>query len=226
MKPAKLSDLKRMLRVQKRVPRPLTANTTTKAGKDAVTLTISIFALIISALSAYWTIIRQVDDLRVVISGAPKAIYKDDHTIEFWITNGNLTFTNLGNRSAAVVSALLNIKLPGSNGDKCTEGGNSWLLDVSAVVIKAGDISVQSTRLAKGNDNPILYPVEFRTGENVNIETCMIFNVITPDNTAIEKKVLIREFAVSNVATDKIRDHLDFLPGKPEILVKKWGLAF
>src|SRR5438105_4163957 len=85
------------------------------APKDWITLSVSILALIVSTLTAYWTIVRRVDDLRVVITGSPLLIFeKDIQGINFYLTNGNITFLNLGNRPAAVTRIYLALSPPSS----------------------------------------------------------------------------------------------------------------
>jgi hypothetical protein len=89
------------------------ANGSSKAAitfKDWASLTFSLLALTISAGSAYFSIIRQVDDLRVLIDGV--LIVRPEKgtgniTIE---TDQSLNFANLGNRPIAVpiINILVN----------------------------------------------------------------------------------------------------------------------
>jgi hypothetical protein len=76
-------------------------------AKDWTTLIFSVLALVISAASAYWNIIRQVDDVRVMIEGSPSIGVSGGKIISHF--GPPMTFINLGNRSAAISSVSLSI---------------------------------------------------------------------------------------------------------------------
>jgi hypothetical protein len=47
------------------------------SAKDWFTVVLSLLAFIIAALSAYWNIIRQVDDVRILIGSIPSIRVSD-----------------------------------------------------------------------------------------------------------------------------------------------------
>jgi hypothetical protein len=108
MRPVNIKDLQLLLKThrQSRVAHAPTKNG--MAAKDWITLTISLLAFFISGLSVYWNIIRQVDDLRLLIYGGT---YTDIDPVskKLQIHSGNISlmFINLGNRPVAVTDIFL-----------------------------------------------------------------------------------------------------------------------
>jgi hypothetical protein len=228
MRPITIKDVRQILGARTR-SRLKTASVSSKlVAKDWITITLSVLALTISALSAYWTIIRQVDDIRVIVTGSPFVIFdKEKEVVKFYLTNGNITFTNIGNRSAAIVSAWLELYQPDDAYSKCDERPDSqgWLLETAGVVVKAGDVSVQSTRPTPGIAE-VAFPIKADGATSINVGACIRFYVITPGNTAVESRVFVGEFNVPTTTSGETDHYLNYLPGKPEVLFQKrsWSI--
>jgi hypothetical protein len=117
--------------------------------KDAISLLMALAALVISFVTLYYTTIRQVDDLGVIIRG-PAHVTIDQSTAEFKVEQlkkDALTFVNLGNRSAAINSIKMFAIQPDDKGElrECGEPNSEFepepeTLNVEAIVVKAGEI--------------------------------------------------------------------------------------
>jgi hypothetical protein len=117
-------------------------------AKDWVTGILALLALVVSAATAYYTALRQADDLRVVSSLEPVVIIDDKGKLGI-SGRQEITFINSGNRDIAVTGATLVIfKLAGppSANSQCNEGTQvaSLVYEVEpSILLKAGEIVVK-----------------------------------------------------------------------------------
>jgi hypothetical protein len=111
-------------------------------GKDWVAILVSITALALSALTAYFSFVRQSEELRVFLGEIPLLTKADDGRLQL---EGNLDidFMNTGTRPIIVQSVSLIIGIPEGK-----DGGSKWcglhpyqrdlepLFDVDSFVVK------------------------------------------------------------------------------------------
>ncbi len=168
-------------------------------AKDYVTLTISILALLISGIGAYFAHFRQVDDLRVVLNQPANSDVGLSGDIEMdqsgrkvagsAYANTTLTFMNLGNRQAAIMG--LSVEAKETDTIDLTErdcyrigrvnSGFAGVTSLKPFSIKPGEVLVTQVHM----DKPT--PVTFRLKENdptpvVRVYVCFWFEFLIPDN--------------------------------------------
>jgi hypothetical protein len=113
-----------------------------------------IFALILSAGTMYFNIIRQKDDLRVAF-GVPPEFTLDFDNSQFEVANEQtMTFINSGNRAATVPDIELWIEQSGravSERQQCNEAktGVSMGYIFEPPVVRPGEISIVKVKLNK-----------------------------------------------------------------------------
>jgi hypothetical protein len=78
---------------------------TTKSRRDWIALTVSLVSLLVSGLTAYFNVLLQQDDIRIVVDRMPD-MSRDQKGVMFASNGVQLTLINVGNR-AAVVTKLL-----------------------------------------------------------------------------------------------------------------------
>jgi|SRR6266853_6181578 hypothetical protein len=192
----------------------------TMSVKDWVTLVLSISAFGISAIGLYVNLLRQKDDVRVVIDDIPEVNYLPEEGRDLpWIVipGGPLQFTfiNAGNRTAAVRSASIVIAQSGSARTprlkKCSgEGvddvdGVDW--DVHPFVLKPSDVVVVDLKFKdktfhgmernRDHDTYLIRMVDTqKLRSRYMFAVCLQFTVVTPDNNSetTELPILAIEF--------------------------------
>jgi hypothetical protein len=76
-----------------------------------VSFVISVASFVFSAISTYYGVILQKDDLRVVFSFAPYVVFDDANKGELIVSGGlGAVFINSGNRAAVVIAARLFVR--------------------------------------------------------------------------------------------------------------------
>jgi hypothetical protein len=183
------------------------------SSKDLITVSLSLLALTVSIGTAYWTIIRQLDDMRLVIDGST-AITLDQNTAAVSpfstnvghfadtgslriVTNAVFTFVNLGNRPAAVTSILLWINQPPDEEKRepCEDTGPFiWVrLDIDPFVVKPGEISTQPFTFPKKSSEYFARLSRANLDkEHFLVEFCGTFNVVTPadEKVSVTKQIM------------------------------------
>jgi hypothetical protein len=76
--------------------------TSTISPKDYLAITISLVALAISAFTAYFTVVRQTDDLRVISTEHPHVRFSADKARAYLGGTLSLSFINAGTRPAII----------------------------------------------------------------------------------------------------------------------------
>jgi len=164
-------------------------------AKDWITGILAFLALVVSAATAYYTTIRQADDLRVVSSLEPVVIIDDRGKLGV-SGQQEITFINSGNRDAAVTGVTLVVfKLmgPPSANSQCNEGKQvaSLVYEVEPFIIVPGGIMVKkfdrtlfpqlwmTDNIDSNLKHFVLGDSLFGKGEVVF--TCLRLTVTTPD---------------------------------------------
>jgi hypothetical protein len=86
--------------------------------RDWLSLLFSLLALGISSVTAYWSIIRQIDDVRLMVTRSPSFAFDSDKNQIKIHTEQILTYINLGNRPVAINGIRLWINQPNIDLDK------------------------------------------------------------------------------------------------------------
>jgi hypothetical protein len=163
-------------------------------GKDWGTLAISTLALMVAALTAYFTIVKQQDDLNAIVDGTLNLRANDDvpgkPKIEAW-SNQKITITNSGNRTASIREISLRIASSPQDGD-CFFGSTALPFDMHPTLLKPGDIWTNDLLFYKNTAFPAGYNGAFfdLTGthnENpIRVSACLVFNIVTPGDSPRE----------------------------------------
>jgi len=160
--------------------------------KDWITLTLSVLAFLISVVTAYFNLVRQTDDLRLVISATP-GTFINDNRIE--LSEFTVSLINAGNRNAIVhyIWVLIDQTTEGKAQTNCAQGTEVGV-DGQPLIIKEKEIlpkQIQAVPMA-GGDKPGV-PI---TAENLQrgyfpYEVCLGFFLSTPSETMIYRRVSI-----------------------------------
>lgn len=144
-------------------------------------------ALLVSSTTAYFSVVRQIDDIGLSIRSFPY-MDTDPKTKQIRVQANNLTlaFTNRGNRPAAITAIKLYVIQPNNNGaGECAGSAYDLRMDTPPFVIKAGDIVVQHAKL---KDDITL--INNETGEvNTLVAACLGVDIVTPDNESANKLI-------------------------------------
>jgi hypothetical protein len=164
-------------------------------AKDWITGILAFLALVVSAATAYFTTIRQADDLRVISSLEPVVILDDKARLGV-SGQQQITFINSGNRDAAVTGVTLVVfKLMGSPSanSQCNEGREvaNLAYQVDAFITRPGEILVKKFDRTLFpelwmTDNVDSNLKKFVLGDSIFgkddvVFTCLRLTVTTPD---------------------------------------------
>lgn len=184
--------------------------------KDVLSLSLSLLAFILSIITGYFTVFRQVDDIRLDIPAHAVISWvgKEDELIIF--ARHSLTFINAGNRAAAITSAELYFAV---NQDNCRNIEGSVFIVVPLMfegfalkpnevfttnMTPSGKVHISErykeyrTRLipvdvkVKENDDDIYIPVvkPFEDKKTKQIAVCYKFRISTPLEGIFEPKLI------------------------------------
>jgi hypothetical protein len=171
------------------------------APKDWLTLGISLIALAVSALTAYYNYFRQVDDFRMVLGyELPRVMLGMDRKTILFGGSYVASFINSGNRSIAVTGVKAVVGKGKFPKDPCLIPQSPVPYKLEPFVVKPAEIVVKN-----------LVPEDFSPGHqkvvdmfklNIDweeipeygvLDVCLLVNVVTPDNYADERSVRIFE---------------------------------
>jgi hypothetical protein len=177
------------------------------AFKDRAALLLSALAVVISASVAYFSFLRQSDDLRVIINSLSPTRVEADRSI-MPIEGDELIFINSGNR-AAVVSriGLFTVSLPLEGQETatitikrelCLQHGRLWFeYDTEPLIVRPGEILWKKTQIKPDSTNQELTPFNtrvlrpFQIGEGKAAVICLVFRVSTPDTDNKSSAVIL-----------------------------------
>ena len=128
------------------------ARTSQLNSKDVFTIVVSAAALLISAFTAYFGIIRQSDDLSVVIRGFPIAFRSAPERFFFAQTDSTLSFINLGTRPAVVLGVRTYfIEQKQTHNEDCViddaQAYHIYTTDLKPTVVKSNDVVTASVTI-------------------------------------------------------------------------------
>jgi hypothetical protein len=176
--------------------------------KDALSLSFSIFALLISGVTAYFNLFLQTDDLSVLVEGSTR--YELEAKSRKLVPHPNymMTFVNAGNRAASVSKVYFSIGQSKGDGITAKCGTTKYWDDfrIEPFVVKVGDVvikSVQDAQIRRFDSSDGGW-----SESKVTLLTCVGFSVVAPNSA-------LRLIAVE--VDRKILDVRDGLPVMPEI---------
>jgi hypothetical protein len=173
-------------------------------AKDALTLAISVAALVVSAVTLYFNAIRQVEDLSVLVSDIPTVRVLDKKQMSL---SGEMVFTlvNLGTRPAALLRADILVMAPA--GEKKCQGNLDvgrdigFRTDFVPTIVKGGEIAAKvvkplyQTKNGK-SDTRMTFPPVNKLGEydSTTFEICVEFTLSTPSVTVESIRIYLGDY--------------------------------
>jgi hypothetical protein len=186
--------------------------------KDALSLSFSIFALLISAVTAYFNLFLQTDDLGVLVEGYTKLTFEDKTKKIIPHLDYTMTFVNAGNRAASVSRMYYSIEqLKGEDWtSSCQSAGVSWdIFAVEPFAVKANDLLIQKA-IYKEPGSSFENRNGIWTGDKLTILVCLGFNVVAPNSArkliAIEADRTFLDIRLSQPKMPEINFDRDRLP--------------
>jgi hypothetical protein len=206
--------------------------------KDWVTVSFSALALIISAVSAYFNLVRREDNLSVVIDGFPFVHQVDSDNLAITSEDTTLAFINSGTRSAAVTSVNI-FFLQHDGASRCSETSTGsdgvWFATTfQPVAVKANEVVTQKINIShpfrvdssKRNDKGwylLRLNNENKSKKIVNVEVCYAIFVATPSVATHVEHLSGVEFRLQGQNT--LFDPID--PNRPpKLLLRSSGTIF
>jgi hypothetical protein len=175
-------------------------------GKDWITLTISVLALGASGLTIYFNMIRQRDDLRVVLSSLPKLDVDLDRNLGTLSEDKmTLVFINSGTRPVIILGVEYVV---GAISNPPDEGRDCWgpklFTESEVVVVKEKEIVTKQMRLlpevlttygdrenfrvAKGGK--LTFSTGRQADEDYRAAICLKFSIATPSVSSVSKTII------------------------------------
>jgi hypothetical protein len=197
------------------------------ALKDWVTLSLSLMALLISGVTAYFSIIRQVDDLRVIVEGSA---YEDHDKDEIRVSTKiplTMTFANLGNRPAAVTSMWLWLNQPKTYDERQECFGEQPKIqagfDVQPFIVEGGKIATQIASIKAEKFSVDISEDNHRSPLHYVTESCITFTIITADGNVVRNA---RRIDLSELRMENGNPIWTSWQRKQIILYQKWSNIF
>jgi hypothetical protein len=166
--------------------------------KDWITSTLAVLAIIISAGSAYINLIRQDDDLRMVVQGdlrfRSEPSSNKEPSIGLFPEDQRVTFINLGNRPASITALSLLVTVYDvdkistfdvKKGAMECNGGHLLAYDIEPFTIKASESISKSLQFAKrpdlqSQDGWTRVSIKDFKGEATYFVACIEVSAVTP----------------------------------------------
>jgi hypothetical protein len=181
-----------------------------KPRREWIAITISILALAISGATAFFTIIQQSDDVRLVFPSPPLLPKRADYLLLEKRVGYPLILTNSGNRPVSISSVgLLLIPYEGNLRGVC-EGDHikdaaTFATSVSNLVLKekqiwndwlhvTGPAFEQSSKILNVKDDPwyrIPLKDNLRSKSTMNVEVCLEVDFSTPSVAYSTKRIRV-----------------------------------
>jgi hypothetical protein len=168
--------------------------------KDALTLLISAAALLLSAGTAYFTLIRQTEKLALVVQSLPLRRTFTEQSVDLTTGDGTLVFTNLGTRPITVVSAEMFFE-PAND----CRGWESWNFDVTfrPLIVKPAESLTRTIRptRSRGSASELtegakIFELPFNLAEQKFYNACLRLEMTTPSRARILQIVTLVELSV------------------------------
>jgi hypothetical protein len=206
--------------------------------KDWFTTGFSVLALAISAITAYFSVLRREDNLSVVIGNIPVVHRLDGNTIGVTNSETTLVFLNSGTRPAAIASVRM-FFLQHEGPSKCDrtstgQDGPWFSTTFEPLSVKGNEVATQniaikhpfgSADVQKNDKGFYVFPVsdENKKKEVLHIELCYSFLISTPSVATIGRNISGLEYRleIGRMSYDAIDQ-----TKPPAMLIKKSGTIF
>jgi hypothetical protein len=190
-------------------------------------IAISVFALIVSVGSAYFNIIRELEDFRVVIDGPFSIKSEGLRKVVVAQPHLTLTFANLGNRSIAV--RAIRLRIARCTGRGC-EDPIQWTtlgetrFDVKPFVTEPGKIIVKEIKLE--NETFTAEDPNDNLRENTGMFGALLhFDLITPKVQTVSEGQLVRQILFGR-STLTLGIPIISFPMSTRIIHRRWSTTF
>lgn len=196
-------------------------------------------ALMLSGFSAYFTVIRKADELGVIVRDTP-IVVRTLPTDDLAVINfqQDLSFTNAGNRPAAITNIALLIWTPERKEERCpsdSEPKRSYDYDFQSVVVRPGDIV--TTTLSKFSNDQVYEPTYIGSlvrlmprseyERNAYVVVCLSFRLLTPSNAIERKQILLSANEYVHAAALHASNQKRFVRSDaPHTLIQRRGTIF
>ncbi len=137
--------------------------------KDAITITLSVLAFILSGLAFYFNLLRTTDELSVVAASIPELTMRNDGRMEFSAPELSVVFINSGNRPTAILSFFVSVsqlRPHGLRGEECLDElpreDRTQLYETKFVPLVLGGNQIRTETLSldiKGKDDGLVFPI-------------------------------------------------------------------
>jgi hypothetical protein len=171
--------------------------------KDIVTVILSVIGVALTATAAYFTLIRQTENIGLVVQSIPVGRKFEPTGISFVSRDGMLVFNNSGTRQATILGGELFFAKPGEYGLTCVRGvlwAPIYELAFEPITLKPGEASARPTKIKKAlGDNKLVADGEtllkfpFTLGEKQTAELCVHIELSTPSISRHYASVLVME---------------------------------
>ena len=202
--------------------------------KDWISTILSCLALGVSGFTAYFNILQQTDDVRIVSSSQPIVVFDDKGTLGL-AGQQQITFINSGNRDVAVTDvtlAVMRLNTPPVTNSQCSELRNfqvaNLVYDFEPFIVTPGQIIIKKfdqtsfpqwkTDKVDGSRKFLISPSNVVRGDAV--VTCLRISMTTPDmvvNDVYEPKhyVVVEDFPNADPSPNSLLSD----PNKPYPIV-------
>jgi len=147
--------------------------------KDWMTISLSSMALIVSLNTALFSVVQQVDDVRFAPRGQTiLSLDTKNKQIVIEMNGLGMTFINLGNRPASVISAGVSLALRDEGGLPLDCGRLEWDLSLEPIILKASEMASKDIN----RNEKISYKCRAdKIPDKGTVEAIVRFYIITPD---------------------------------------------
>jgi hypothetical protein len=177
------------------------------AAKDWIATIVAVFALCISALNAYYTFFRRVDDLSALITSFPSVLVKDSRRLSI-SGKANVTFINSGTQSVSVLDLqiAINQKRSGPAQECVNLETRLFRTDIQPFVVKPNEMIqrrfgikyLSESDLSKSGGS-ILFPVRkevLQDNSGLIVNVCFIFAIVPQSGLTKHIDVDLGDYAI------------------------------
>jgi len=206
-------------------------------AKDYLTIGISIAALLVALTTSFFSVVWQLDDVRVVIGETP-SVYLNEANEVVLEGSQTITFINSGNRQAAITRFQVHaIPLVGPINDKET-CENPWgplipfvfkrmVLKPSEIVHLELPLTDEKGFWQKRKDGSLVLEKSISTPKHEDSYlVCLTLDVVTPDSYVEWSRRPIFKITFAEPLTDSERQVALFERGRPIPIVQRNGYIF
>jgi|HubBroStandDraft_6_1064221.scaffolds.fasta_scaffold555086_1 hypothetical protein len=178
------------------------------AVKDWVATAIAVLALIVSATTAYFNVIRTTDDLSVVATNIPELKVNSVGMLELSTSDVSVILINSGNRRAAISSFLVSVSQlrPDARhlGSECLDElpredrTQIYKTGLDGLVVSDKEVRTQRFTL-NSKTGPLAFAIApFNKGAKAfSVVVCFDIDVVTPSAADVSNYQIVREWQVT-----------------------------